>query len=106
MNDYPFELWIYAVVSPGVKDVHGFETDPVSEWVKHSDCYEQVMGQSMVYHKTNGDSFSYSSKIFLPGDTGVIADGTRIQVRQNGSVRFEGISKRFSRDFEHCRLWA
>jgi hypothetical protein len=106
MNDYPFELWIYRVVSGGVTDAYGFETNPVSEWVKHSDCYEQVMGQSRVYYKENGDSFSYSSKIFLPGDAEAVADGTGVQVRQDGSVRFEGISKRFSRDFEHCRLWA
>jgi hypothetical protein len=106
MNDYPFELWVYSVVSGGVKDVYGFETNPVSEWVKHADCYEQVMGQSMVYHMENGDSFSYSSKMFLPEGTEAVVDGTKVQVRQNGNVRFEGISKRFSRDMEHCRLWA
>jgi hypothetical protein len=106
MKEYPFELWIYAVVSGGVKDACGFETDPVSGWVKHSDCYEKVMGQSMVFHKENGDSFSYSSELFLPEGTEKVEDGTRVRVRQDGSVRFEGVSKRFVRDMEHCRLWA
>jgi hypothetical protein len=106
MNEYPFELWIYAVVSGGVKDAFGFETGTVCDWVKHSDCYEQVIGQGVIFHKENGDSFAYSSKIFLPEGTGKVEDGTRIQVRQDGSVRFEGVSERFSRDIEHCRLWA
>jgi hypothetical protein len=106
MNEYPFELWTYTVVSGGVKDIYGFDTNPVSDWVKHSDCYEQVMGQSMVFHKENGDSFSYSSKLFLPEGVEKVEDGTKVQVRQGGGVRFEGISKRFSRDIEHCRLWA
>jgi hypothetical protein len=106
MNEYPFELWVYAVISGSAKDAHGFDTNPVSDWVKYSDCYEQVMGQSMVFHKENGDSFLCSSKIFLPEGTKKVEDGTRIQVRQDGSVRFEGVSKRFSRDIEHCRLWA
>jgi hypothetical protein len=64
------------------------------------------MGQSMVYRKENGESFSYSSKIFLPEDTEAIAAGTGIQVRQDGAVRFEGVCRRFSRDMMHCRLWA
>jgi hypothetical protein len=106
MNDYPFELWVYAVVEAGVKDSCGFDTEPVSEWVKHADCYEQIMGQSHIYRKDNGDSFAYSSKIFLPGDTPAVTDGTKVQVRQDGDVRFTGFSKRFSRDIEHCRLWA
>ena len=106
MNEYPFELWVLTVVSAGGTDASGFETNPVSEWRKHSDCYEQVTGQSFIYRGENGDAFSYSSKIFLPEGTEKVEEGTDIQVRQNGSVRFAGTSKRFSRDIEHCRLWA
>lgn len=105
MNDYPFELWVYSVVVYNGKDDNGFEIEPVSEWVKHSDCYEEVMIKENYFKKENGDSFSYSSKIFLPADVSQIADGTKVQVWQNGNVRFEGVSKRFSRDLEHCRLW-
>jgi hypothetical protein len=105
MNDYPFELWVYMlVVAPSV-DADGFKTGGVSEWVKHSDCYEQVMGQSHIVNNDNGESFTYSSKVFLPSDASAVGKGTKVQVRQDGSVRLEGIAKRFSRDLGHCRMW-
>ncbi|GHT02052.1 hypothetical protein AGMMS49525_04710 [Bacteroidia bacterium] len=106
MNDYPFELWVYAVISDGGTDANGFEINPTSDWVKHSECYEQVLGQSSVMQKANGESFVPYSKIFLPADAQEIANGTKIQVRDSDFVRFTGECKRFSRDFEHCRLWA
>lgn len=104
MVRYPFELWILKVEPTGV-DENGFETQGAEKWVLHSICYDRVMGKSQEYRSQNGDSFYYSSVLFMPKDTEDVPTETNIEVRQNGTIRLSGTAKRFSNDYRHCRLW-
>jgi len=106
MVKYPFELWLLEV-SESEKDELGFEKQGIETWLKHSVCYEQVNGSSGAIRLENGEAFVYSSKIFLPANTGKVNAGTKIQVRTNdGEIRFTGECARFSTDVKHCRIWA
>ena len=54
----------------------------------------------------NGESFAYSSVVFVNTDTPAIESGTHVEIReQDGNVRLSGEVKRFSRDLMHARIW-
>lgn len=107
MNRYPHKLY-KVVVTDITENEFGQQEGGEEQTVFVSDCYEQVMGEAKTYSMPNGQSFSYSSKIFLPEGVEQIPTGTRVEVREYDgiTVRLKGISNRPSgKDYEHSRLW-
>jgi len=103
---YPDELYTFLRTRDERLDADGFKVGTDGEWVRHCACYEQVSGSSSVANRENGQSYGYTSKLFLPPDAAPVAEGVKLQVRHNGSIRFEGVARRFSADKEHCRIFA
>jgi hypothetical protein len=103
---YPYDLFILSRKSDVHLDADGFKIGADGEWVRHCACYEQVSGSTSVSNRDSGQSYGYASILFIPPDAAPVAEGVKLQVRHNGSIRFEGVARRFSADKEHCRIFA
>ena len=101
----PHSLYVQQS-TPAGKDARGFDLPPVTEWVYWCECREQPHGQSREVKGRNGESYAYSSTVFVDLETPKIETGTKIEVReQDGFVKLAGEVKRFSKDMAHARIW-
>ena len=101
----PHSLYVQQSTPVG-KDADGFELPHVTEWIYWCPCREQPMGANREIKGANGESYFYSSIIFVDWHTPKIEYGTSIEVREDdGSVRLSGEVKRFSKDMMHIRIW-
>ena len=104
----PHRLYVQQSKFVG-KDDNGFDLPCETEWVFWCGCRDQPSEQgrqNRTMKGANGESFLYSSIVFVDVDTLVIEAGTCIEVReQDDFVRLTGEVKRFSTDMLHARIW-
>lgn len=101
----PHKLYVYEA-GEATQDENGFIQEPAGEWVYWCNCRDQPHGQSREFKNENGDSYYYSSTVFVDLGTKFIQTGARIKVvGVNGHTRLSGEVKRFSTDMAHARIW-
>jgi len=104
----PHRLYVQQSKSVG-KDDNGFDLPCETELAFWCQCREQPSEQgrqNRTVTGANGESFVYSSIVFVDVHTQFIETGTRVEVRERDDfVRLTGEVKRFSKDMFHARIW-
>lgn len=123
MNRLPYKLYIKQTES-AEQNFEGDFSSAETVWKLHSDCRDEVNGSGKTVSLANGEAYVFAGIIYLNHCAGIIPEGSEVLVsrlelnpsilndeseikrlRQNGTVRLNGIVKGFEKSRLNVRLW-